>query len=168
MSRLRFDVHTHYLGGAVAAWRERTSQQIRGGYRISVRWSPDTAFEFPDRHDIAAQILSFPMSFTGLPDDADFASRFGREINEEYTGPIEKYRGRFGAFAAVPVDTPERALIEIESALDVLGLDGVLLTSNNKGRAPATPWSPSPSGPEPRCGALHSRGFPGSPGTIRA
>ena|SRR2546423_14972814 len=48
MSRLRIDVHTRYLGGAIAAWRERTGQQIRGGYRISVPWSPDTAIEFMD------------------------------------------------------------------------------------------------------------------------
>jgi predicted TIM-barrel fold metal-dependent hydrolase len=134
MSRMRIDVHTHYLGGIIAALRARTSQQIRGGHRKSVRWSPDTAVEFMDRHDIATQILSFPMSFTGLSDDHEFASRFAREINEGYAGLIEKYPSRFGAFAAVPVDTPECALTEIEYALDVLGLDGVLLTSNGKGK----------------------------------
>jgi predicted TIM-barrel fold metal-dependent hydrolase len=67
--------------------------------------------------------------------NAAFCScRRAREINEEYAGLIEKYPSRFGAFAAVPVDTPERALAEIEYALDVLRLDGVLLTSNSEGK----------------------------------
>jgi hypothetical protein len=37
MSRLRIDVHTHWLSGAIAAWTQHTSQQITDGYRISVR-----------------------------------------------------------------------------------------------------------------------------------
>jgi predicted TIM-barrel fold metal-dependent hydrolase len=62
-----------------------------------------------DRHEIAAQILSMPSSFSGPPGEPDFAVRFTREINEEYAALVKDYPGRFGAFAAVPVDTADRS-----------------------------------------------------------
>lgn len=154
MSRRRIDVHTHYLGGAVARFAQRTNQKITGGYQIKVQWSPEAAIEFMDRHEIAAQIMSLPSSFTGPPGATDFAVRFTRELNEEYAALIKDHPGRFGAFAAVPVDTPEHALAEIEYALDVLGLDGVVLTSNADGKYFGQPFY------EPILAELAHRGVP--------
>jgi predicted TIM-barrel fold metal-dependent hydrolase len=154
MSRRRIDVHTHYLGGVVARFAERANPKITGGYQIKVRWSPEAAIEFMDRYEIAAQIMSLPSSFSGPPGVTDFAVRFTRELNEEYAALIKDYPGRFGAFAAVPVDTPEHALAEIEYALDVLGLDGVVLTSNADGKYFGQPFY------EPILAELAHRGVP--------
>jgi predicted TIM-barrel fold metal-dependent hydrolase len=54
-------------------------------------------------------------------------------INDGNAELIAKYPGRFGAFASLPADGPNEALAEIAYALDELGLDGVLLTSNVAG-----------------------------------
>jgi len=53
-----------------------------GGYTISVRWTPDAALAYMDRHDIAAQIVSLPMTFAGSDDDPQFGVRLSRMINE--------------------------------------------------------------------------------------
>ncbi|MGC2652176.1 MAG: amidohydrolase family protein [Mycobacterium sp.] len=132
MNNTRIDVHTHYLGGAVAHLFE-SGFTLTGGYRMSAQWDPATAIDFMDRHCIASQILSVPWAFTGRSGDPAFAAMFCRQVNEEYATLITDHPGRFGAFAAIPADHPDSALVEIEYALDVLGLDGVLLSSNAAG-----------------------------------
>jgi len=106
----------------------------------------EAALEFMQRRGISTQMLSLPLAFGTTPDEPGFAARFAREVNEAYAGLIKESPGRFGAFAAVPMDTPDHALAEIEYALDTLGLDGVLLTSNVQGRYFGEP-SMSPSWP---------------------
>jgi len=51
-------------------------------------------------------------------------------INEGNAELIAKHPDRFGAFATLPGDGPGQALTELSYALDELGLDGVVLTSN--------------------------------------
>lgn len=126
----RIDVHAHYLGGAVTRLFE-SGFTLTGGYRISATWTPEQAIEFMERHGIATQILSMPWSF----DDAALgasgsAARFCREVNTEFAELIRDHPGRFGGFAAVPGDSPDLAVAEIGYALDELGLDGVVLSSN--------------------------------------
>ncbi len=132
MNNTRIDVHTHYLGGAVARLFE-SGFTLTGGYRMSAQWTPSAAIEFMDRHCIATQILSVPWAFTGRSGDPGFAAMFCRQVNEEYATLIDQHPGRFGAFAAIPADHPDSTLAEIEYALDVLELDGVLLSSNAAG-----------------------------------
>ena len=132
MNNARIDVHTHYLGGAVQRLFE-SGFTLTGGYRMSVQWTATAALEFMDRHSIATQILSVPWAFIGNSDDPGFATTFCRQVNEEYAALIDDHPGRFGAFAAIPADDPDDALAEIEYALDVLQLDGVLLSSNAAG-----------------------------------
>ncbi|MEV6424429.1 amidohydrolase family protein [Streptomyces sp. NPDC051662] len=130
----RIDVHTH--GVSDEAMKVIASRGFRptGGYRISVRWTPQTALAYMDRQRIAGQLLSMPISFAGTDDDPDFGTRLARLINEGHAELIAKHPGRFGAFATLPADGPDEALTEIAYALDELGLDGVLLTSNVLGR----------------------------------
>jgi predicted TIM-barrel fold metal-dependent hydrolase len=104
-----------------------------GGYTISVQWTPEAALAYMDRQHIAAQVVSMPMAFTGSDDDPDFGTRLCRMINEANAELIAKHPGRFGAFASLPADGPEQALTELAYALDELGLDGVVLTSNVEG-----------------------------------
>jgi predicted TIM-barrel fold metal-dependent hydrolase len=101
-----------------------------GGYRMSVRWTPDAALAYMDRHEIAAQLMSMPMTFAGLDGDPGFGTRLARIINEGHAELIAKNPGRFGAFASLPGDGPDEALAELGHAVDELQLDGVVLTSN--------------------------------------
>jgi predicted TIM-barrel fold metal-dependent hydrolase len=132
MSEGRIDVHSHFLGGVVGEWFESSGYRATGGFRLPP-WSSEAAVEFMQRRGISTQILSLPLAFGTMPDEPGFAARFAREVNEAYADLIKECPGRFGAFAAVPMDTPDHALAEIEYALDTLGLDGVLLTSNAQG-----------------------------------
>ena len=132
MGNRRIDVHTHYLGGTVARLFQ-SGFTLTGGYRMSAQWNASAAIEFMDRHSIATQILSVPWAFTDPSGDPGFAGRFCRHVNEEYATLIRDHPDRFGAFAAIPANHPDDALAEIEYALDVLGLDGVLLSSNAAG-----------------------------------
>jgi 6-methylsalicylate decarboxylase len=129
----RIDVHTHAVSDGVIAELLRRGFQPTGGYKISVRWTPDEALAYMDRHDIAAQVVSMPMAFAGSPDDPDFGTRVCRLINDGNADLIAKYPDRFGAFASLPADGPDQALAELAYALDELHLDGVALSSNVAG-----------------------------------
>ena len=130
----RIDVHTHGVSDEAMTAIAGRGFRPTGGYRISVRWTPEAALAYMDRQEITAQVMSLPMSFAGADDDPDFGTRLARLINEGHAELIAKHPGRFGAFATLPADGPEAALAEVTYALDELGLDGVVLTSNVLGR----------------------------------
>ncbi|HEY0448581.1 amidohydrolase family protein [Actinophytocola sp.] len=130
----RLDVHTHAMPEEAMAAVARRGFQPTGGYKISVRWTPEAALAYMDRQQIAAQIVSMPMTFAGSADDPDFGTRLSRMINEGNAELIAKHPDRFGAFATLPGDGPDEALAELGHALDELRLDGVVLTSNVLGR----------------------------------
>jgi 6-methylsalicylate decarboxylase len=135
MTNSRIDVHTHAMSaGAAQEIARHGGYEPTGGYRISVRWTPEAALDYMDRQQIAAQVVSMPMAFEGSQDDPRFGTRVSRMINEGHAELITKYPGRFGAFATLPSDGPDEALAELAYALDELRLDGVLLTSNMRGR----------------------------------
>jgi predicted TIM-barrel fold metal-dependent hydrolase len=130
MASRRIDVHTHAISQDVAMALAARGFQPTGGYKISVAWTPEAALAYMDRQGIAAQVVSMPMAFAGSDDDPEFGTRVCRMINDGNAELIAKHPGRFGAFASLPADGPEQALAELAYALDELGLDGVVLTSN--------------------------------------
>jgi predicted TIM-barrel fold metal-dependent hydrolase len=134
MSGYRIDIHTHAMPAAVMASVAAKGYRPRGGYRMSVEWTPDAALAYMDRQQIAAQVVSVPMAFGGSDDDPEFGVRLSRTINEASAELIAKHPARFGAFATLPGDGPDEALAELGYALDELHLDGVVLTSNVLGR----------------------------------
>jgi predicted TIM-barrel fold metal-dependent hydrolase len=138
----RTDVHCHYNGGVVEELIKRTGYRPRGGYVVG-RWTMDGALSFMDRHEIGAQILSLPIVMPASVGDSGFAVRFARQVNEELASLIKERPERFGAFATVPLNDADTALVETAYALDELGLDGVVLTSNADGHYFGQPfWEP--------------------------
>ncbi len=121
------------MSAGVAAVLAARGFKPTGGYKISVQWTPEAALAYMDRQGIAAQVVSMPMAFAGFDDDPEFGTRVCRMINDGNAELIAKHPGRFGAFANLPADGPEQALAELAHALDELGLDGVVLTSNVAG-----------------------------------
>jgi predicted TIM-barrel fold metal-dependent hydrolase len=131
----RIDVHTHGMSAeAGAEVMAHGGLKITGGYKISVPWTPQAALEYMDRQQIAAQVISMPVSFAGSEKDPEFGVRVCRLINEGHAKLIADHPGRFGAFATLPADGPDQALRELAYALDELHLDGVVMTSNSRGR----------------------------------
>jgi predicted TIM-barrel fold metal-dependent hydrolase len=130
----RIDVHTHAMSDEPAAALAGRGFRPTGGYRISVRWTPEAALSYMDRLEIAAQVVSMPLTFAGSDDDPGFGTRLSRMINEGHAELMAAHPDRFGAFASLPGDGPDEALAELAYALDELRLDGVVLTSNVLGR----------------------------------
>jgi predicted TIM-barrel fold metal-dependent hydrolase len=87
-------------------------------------WTPEHSLAEMERGGIATSILSITMpavSFLGPQDAAATA----RECNEYAKQLSEKYPGKFGSFAALPMPHVDETLKEIAYALDVLKADGV-------------------------------------------
>ena len=87
-----------------------------------------------DRQGIATAVTS--ISAPGVHfGDANAARELARRCNELSAKLVADHPTRFGAFAILPLPDVKGALLELEYALDVLKLDGVvLLTSHSDGR----------------------------------
>jgi predicted TIM-barrel fold metal-dependent hydrolase len=148
----RIDVHNHALQKHML--EAFGGLQLRGGFKISVQWTPEVALAYMDRREIAAQIVCIPMTFAGSAEDPEYGTRNSRVVNEGHAELIGKYPDRFGAFATLPSDGPDQALTELTYALDELRLDGVVLTSNMAGHYFGDPAL------EPVLAELHRRQVP--------
>lgn len=127
----RVDVHAHHLPGAYVQALREAGMWLIGGIPVP-EWSPELALEFMDRHGIGMQVLS--LSDPGVEFAGGHAPELARVCNDEVATVIDAHAGRFGAFAALPLVDVDDALAEAERALDTLGLQGVALLSNYRGR----------------------------------
>lgn len=127
----RLDVHAHM---APDFWRR--AQADAGHLPTSgarVEWTPQLALETMDAHGIAAAILS--ISFPGVHfGDSRAAAKLARRCNELGADLGERFPGRFGGLAVLPLPDIEEALAELDFALDRLRLDGVILLASYAGR----------------------------------
>jgi len=65
-----------------------------------------TGLHGPPRHRRADRVHA--LAFAGTPDDPEFGTRISRMINEGNAELIGKHPDRFGAFATLPADGPDR------------------------------------------------------------
>jgi 6-methylsalicylate decarboxylase len=85
-----------------------------------------------DRHGAAAAVVSlFDSGAAG--GDGELMRVLARGSNQFYVELLARHPRRFGAFAVLPLPDVDAALAELALALDVLGLDGVMLLSNYAG-----------------------------------
>jgi predicted TIM-barrel fold metal-dependent hydrolase len=87
-------------------------------------WTPEFALDFMDRHDIATQVLSLPMTLS--KDEAHSINQYGATL-------VKQHPKRFGLLASMPMDDVEATLSEIAFAFDQLGADGVVMVTNYGG-----------------------------------
>lgn len=124
----RIDVHMHMLPAffreaMLAAGRWPT---IKGGFPA---WSIENTLGVMDRHGIATGILSISQPGVHFGDTAA-AAKLARACNDYAAEVIALHRGRFGAFATLPMPDVEAAATELRYALDTLNLDGVCLLAS--------------------------------------
>lgn len=129
----RIDLHQHFFPGAGFDSEHLHHLEKDNGWRFppeNFPWSPEKNLAFMDRLGIGTAILSL----TGSPggDGVGLANReFARALNETAHQTVLDHPGRFGFFANLPIPSDtEAALAELAYALDVLGADGVNLTSS--------------------------------------
>ena len=112
--------HTPNIGGAA------------GLLKLQIpAWSAPAAISLMDEASIAVGVasLSFGVHFG---DDAE-AARLARRSNEFIADLLRARPDRFGGFAVLPLPAVDAALDELAHALDVLHLDGVVLSTNYGG-----------------------------------
>ena len=80
--------------------------------------------------ETAIASISTPGVYFG---DAEFSLRLARRCNDYLRGLMDRYPGRLGGFASLPLPNVEGACLELEHAIDELQLDGVVLLSNVNG-----------------------------------
>jgi predicted TIM-barrel fold metal-dependent hydrolase len=128
---MRIDTHAHQIPPHfLAAVREATGAP----YPMPEFATADHLAQM-DRHGIELAVVSLPPP--GLDIGAGAAAPgLARLINEHYAALVAEHPGRFAALAALPLPDVDAALEELAHALDVLGLDGVVLFSNAAGIYP--------------------------------
>jgi predicted TIM-barrel fold metal-dependent hydrolase len=92
-------------------------------------WKIDKTLDFMDNCGIATAMVSIsdPVIYFG---DISFTRDLSRRMNELIAELIQKYPGRFGSFASLPLPDVDAAISELNYAMDILKLDGVGLLSN--------------------------------------
>lgn len=133
----RIDVHHHILPPDYVSALAHAGITSSGGRPIP-EWDLQSTLALMDRHAIATAITSIsePGIFFG---DEVFARDLARRCNEFSAQLIQEYPQRFGAFAILPLPDMDASLRELEYALDILKLDGVVLLSSVDGRYPGDP-----------------------------
>jgi len=119
------DVHYHYSS---PMYRE-VLRPMGTGQTPIIEWNDVKAVEDMDRYGVAVSMLSISEPGVHFGDDAK-ARALARDCNEYGVTLMQKYRGRFGLFAILPLPDVDGALKEIEYAFDTLKADGVCFMSS--------------------------------------
>jgi len=132
---MRVDVHAHYYPARYADCLKEF-----GANTASMTAAPGSGLnleqrlELLDRFNIRVQVLCVGAHQPYLA-GASEATTAARLANDLYAEVRQKYRGRFEAFATLPLPHVDAALKELERAMDVLGVVGVNVGCSVAGRA---------------------------------
>lgn len=120
----RIDVHHHYFApGLDFVAVDATS------LKVMKEWTPARSIEAMDKGGVATTFLSGPMG-DSTKVTKDEAARSARIANDHGAKLVADHKGRFGLFAAIPLNYIDESLKEIEYALDTLKADGIFLRTN--------------------------------------
>jgi 6-methylsalicylate decarboxylase len=140
----RIDVHAHLIPNFYRQALHDHQAMTASGQPMPA-WSPAAALDFMDKFGIQAQVVSLPepgLAFLpDLPSRVKMAQQLNDFAREElvYAGQANPNRGRFGAFATLPLGDPNSdrdvaaAQAEANRAILQLGLDGVVLYTSYRG-----------------------------------
>jgi 6-methylsalicylate decarboxylase len=126
-STQKIDVHHHFQPPEFIADLKRRGISWTGGPRVP-DWNVAIAREVMQRNGIAAAVASVvPHMNWG---DPSAAIRWARHCNEFSARIVHDDPAHFGCFASLPMPDVDACCGELEYALDVLKLDGVILMAS--------------------------------------
>lgn len=132
------DIHAHILPPHyLDAMASRGVNDVDGFPLPS--WSVENAVAAMDANGIGTAVLSVSSPGT-IFTDGEHAAAVARKINLTFAEMFVSHPGRFGAFALLPWNEADKAVVELRYALDTLGLDGVGLYTNVRGRYLGDPY----------------------------
>jgi predicted TIM-barrel fold metal-dependent hydrolase len=128
----RVDVHSHFLPPVyMQALAQEGLTKADGGIPLP-QWTPEAHLQMMDKLGITTALLS--VSSPGLHlFETPKAIRVAREINEAGAALTQAHPGRFGHFAALPLQDVAASVDEIHYAYDHLNVDGICLETNSRG-----------------------------------
>jgi len=133
----RIDVHHHILPPVYISALAKIGITSAGDVPFP-NWNAQQSLDVMDRNGIATAItsISSPGVYFG---DSEFSGDLAKRCNEFSANLVRENQKRFGGFAVLPLPDVKAALRELEYALDVLKLDGVVLLTNVDGHYLGTP-----------------------------
>ncbi len=141
---MKIDVHSHYYPkeylkeiDKLNIWpsEEFKAVQLGSGEKIT---DENVVMSLMDEAGIDIQVLS--LTSPGVVTvKADVGASLSKIVNDDFARLVEKYPDRFRAFAAIPLQDTERALKELDRAIEVLGLHGAVVPSNIAGKSIDSP-----------------------------
>ncbi|MBJ8347235.1 amidohydrolase family protein [Antrihabitans sp. YC2-6] len=123
----RIDMHAHFLPPDYRNAMISRGMFTAGGFPLP-QWSPEAAIGFMDAYGIQAQTLSISDPGVGFLRGRE-AIDMARYCNSYAADLFRSHPTRFGGFAVLPMPDVLASIAEVEYALDVLHLDGVVLLS---------------------------------------
>lgn len=147
------DVHAHLLPRSAIAAAESGSdwfgstvkrdelgrpQIITGDYSVSlggpVHWeSMSERVERMDVMGVDEQVLSLNPILFRYYLDPSHAAAAATGVNDEIAGIVADWKGRFSGFGALPMQTPELAIVELERVMAIPGMVGAAVGSHVNG-----------------------------------
>ena len=96
-------------------------------------WEPELRIEFLDRLGIDMQVLVPSNECFHYDVDADLATSVCQSYNNAMSRVLNRFPGRFLGIAHLPMQSPTRAVAEIERAVKQLGLHAATMFTNVNG-----------------------------------
>jgi 6-methylsalicylate decarboxylase len=132
----KIDVHHHIFP------KNYVDTLIKAGVKSTLgidfpKWTPETSLKVMDKNGIKMAILSITapgVYFPNVEFPQGFSEKLARMTNETIAEIKNKYSGRFGGFATIPLLNSDASIEELNYALDTLHLDGVCLMTNYNGK----------------------------------
>jgi predicted TIM-barrel fold metal-dependent hydrolase len=125
-------VHAHFLPNAYREALRRAGLSQPDGIHALPDWDAETAISVMDDLGIATAMLSISSPGVHFGNDAE-AVELARLVNDEGARLKREHPGRFGFFASLALPDVDAAVIEARRALDDLGADGIVLSTNHHG-----------------------------------
>jgi aminocarboxymuconate-semialdehyde decarboxylase len=148
------DVHNHFYPPSYIDALQSRSSNVRvtidadgnpllhypGDYNVAVRGHRDIAYRAGvlQAAGVDTQIISLTTPGTHVETPAN-AARLASLVNDAFARIVSDYRGRFLAYATLPLNDPAASVRELERACTQLKMRGVMLFSNIDGVALADP-----------------------------
>lgn len=147
---MKIDLHCHYFAEEFITYRQKmdsrfqlvTDAQGRKGW--SFRGSafplltPEERLAEMDSMGVDVEVLSMPSTNDVLGPDPEGIA-VARACNDVLAGMAKTYPERFKSLAVIPLENVDAAIKELGRAIDELGMNGVCIGSNIRGKVLNSP-----------------------------